>query len=172
MKLNQLSQLLCASVALLFISATFNKAIAQNGNYTTAIALAADKIEPKVIAWRHDIHEHPELGNHEVRTAALIAKLLQSLGIEVKTGVGITGVVGILKGDKPGPVVALRADMDALPIEEKNDLPFCSKVKTMYNGKETSVMHACGHDAHVSILMGVAEILSGMKKDLLSIILD
>ena len=166
MKLNQLSQLLCASVALLFISATFNKAIAQNDNYTSSIALAADKIEPKVIAWRHDIHEHPELGNHEVRTAALIAKHLQSLGIEVKTGVGITGVVGILKGDKPGPVVALRADMDALPIEEKNDLPFCSKVKTMYNGKETSVMHACGHDAHVSILMGVAEILSGMKKDL------
>ena len=166
MKLNQLSQLLCASVALLFISATFNKTIAQNDIYTKTIALAADKIEPKVIAWRHDIHEHPELGNHEVRTAALIAKHLQSLGIEVKTGVGITGVVGILKGDKPGPVVALRADMDALPIEEKNDLPFCSKVKTMYNGKETSVMHACGHDAHVSILMGVAEILSGMKKDL------
>lgn len=139
---------------------------AQKANYTNAINTAADKIESKVIAWRHDIHEHPELGNRELRTAALIAKHLQSLGIEVKTGVGITGVVGILKGDKPGPVVALRADMDALPVEEKNNLPYCSKVKTMYNGKETSVMHACGHDAHVAILMGVAEILSGMKKDL------
>lgn len=139
---------------------------AQKTNHANAISNAADKIESKVIAWRHDIHEHPELGNHEVRTAALIAKHLQSLGIEVKTGVGITGVVGILKGDKPGPVVALRADMDALPVEEKNNLPYCSKVKTMYNGKETFVMHACGHDAHVAILMGVAEMLSGMKKEL------
>ena len=139
---------------------------AQKSNYSDLISAAADKIEAKVIAWRHDIHEHPELGNREVRTAALIAKHLQSLGIEVKTEVGVTGVVGILKGDKPGPVVALRADMDALPVEEKNDLPFASKVKTIYNGKETSVMHACGHDAHVAILMGVAEILSSMKKDL------
>lgn len=140
---------------------------AQKSNYSDLISAAADKIEAKVIAWRHDIHEHPELGNREVRTAALIAKHLQSLGIEVKTEVGVTGVVGILKGDKPGPVVALRADMDALPVEEKNDLPFASKVKTIYNGKETSVMHACGHDAHVAILMGVAEILSSMKKDLI-----
>lgn len=139
---------------------------AQKTNYASIVSDAADKIESKVIAWRHDIHENPELGNHEVRTAALIAKHLKSLGIEVKTEVGITGVVGILKGDKPGPVVALRADMDALPVEEKNNLPYASKVKTMYNGKETSVMHACGHDAHVAILMGVAEILSGMKKDL------
>ena len=139
---------------------------AQKANYATAISSAADKIESKVIAWRHDIHEHPELGNHEVRTAALIAKHLKSLGIEVKTEVGITGVVGILKGEKTGPVIALRADMDALPVEEKNDLPYRSKVKTIYNGKETCVMHACGHDAHVAILMGVAEILSGMKKDL------
>ncbi len=139
---------------------------AQKTNYATAISAAADKIESKVIAWRHDIHKHPELGNREVRTADLIAKHLRSLGIEVKTGVGITGVVGILKGDKPGPVVALRAAMDALPVEEKNNLSFASKVKTIYNGKETSVMHACGHDAHVAILMGVAEMLSGMKKDL------
>jgi|SRR6218665_118370 len=139
---------------------------AQKKNHAAAVSVAADKIEPKVIAWRHDIHEHPELGNREVRTAALIADHLKSLGIEVKTNVGVTGVVGILKGGKPGPVVALRADMDALPVEEKNDLPFASKVKTMYNGKETPVMHACGHDAHVAILMGVAEMLSGMKKDL------
>ena len=161
MKTNQLP-LSFFFIALLYVS----NVNAQKANYATAVSTAADKIESKVIAWRHDIHEHPELGNHEVRTAALIAKHLQSLGIEVKTGVAITGVVGILKGDKPGPVVALRADMDALPVEEKNNLPYCSKVKTMYNGKETSVMHACGHDAHVSILMGVAEILSGMKKEL------
>jgi amidohydrolase len=130
------------------------------------ISAAATKIEPKVIAWRHDFHQNPELGNREVRTAEIIAKHLQSLGIEVQTKVGITGVVGILKGGKPGPVIALRADMDALPVEEKNNLPYASKVKTVYNGKETSVMHACGHDTHVAMLMGVAEILSGMRKDL------
>ena len=139
---------------------------AQKSNYSELITKKANLIEQKVIAWRHDIHQNPELGNREFRTAELVAKHLQSLGIEVKTKVGITGVVGILKGDKPGPVIALRADMDALPIEEKNDLPFASKVKTMYNGKETSVMHACGHDGHTAILMGVAEILAGMKKDL------
>lgn len=135
-------------------------------DYTAAIEKAATLLEPKVIAWRHDIHQHPELGNRELRTAALIAKHLESLGIEVKTQVGVTGVVGILKGAKPGPVIALRADMDALPVEEKNNLPFASKVRTNYNGTETAVMHACGHDAHVAILMGVAEILSGMKKEL------
>ena len=95
---------------------------AQKSNYSALISIATDKIESKVIEWRRDIHEHPELGNREVRTAALIAKHLKSLGIEVKTEVGITGVVGVLKGDKPGPVVALRADMDALPVEEKNEL--------------------------------------------------
>jgi len=162
MKTNQLFSLSFFFIALLYVS----NVNAQKTNYANTISTATDKIESKVIAWRHDIHEHPELGNREVRTAALIAKHLQSLGIEVKTGVGITGVVGILKGDKPGPVVALRADMDALPVEEKNNLPYSSKVKTMYNGKETSVMHACGHDAHVAILMGVAEILSGMKKEI------
>jgi amidohydrolase len=135
-------------------------------NHSTAIELAADKIEAKVIEWRHDFHQNPELGNRELRTAALVAKHLQSLGFEVKTGVAYTGVVGILKGNKPGPVMALRADMDALPVEEKNDLPFTSKVKTMYKGQQTSVMHACGHDAHTAILMGVAEILAGMKKDI------
>lgn len=140
--------------------------LAQKSNYSELIANNAAKIELKVIAWRHDIHQNPELGNREFRTAELIAKHLQSLGIDLKTKVGVTGVVGILKGDKPGPVIALRADMDALPVEETNDLPFASKVKTMYNGKETSVMHACGHDAHVAILMGVAEVLASMKKEL------
>lgn len=150
-------------VALLFC---FQMVNAQKNNLAQNISTAADKMEQKVIAWRHDLHEHPELGNREFRTSEIIAKHLKSLGIEVQTKVGVTGVVGILKGDKPGPVIALRADMDGLPVIENNDLPFKSTVKAMYNGKETGVMHACGHDAHVSILMGVAEILSGMKKDL------
>jgi amidohydrolase len=150
-------------IALLFC---FKIAVAQKSNYDALIKASADKIEQKVISWRHDFHQNPELGNREARTSAIVAKHLQSLGIEVKTGVAVTGVVGILKGDKPGPVIALRADMDALPVTERNDLPFASKVKTTYNGKETGVMHACGHDGHTAILMGVAEILSGMKKDL------
>jgi amidohydrolase len=150
-------------IALLFC---MKIAVSQNVNYSAAVKIAADKIEQKVIDWRHDFHQNPELANRETRTAAIIAKHLQSLGLEVKTGVAVTGVVGLLKGAKPGPVIALRADMDALPVVEDNSLPFKSKVKTIYNGKETGVMHACGHDAHVAILMGVAEILSGMKKDL------
>ncbi|WP_076380090.1 amidohydrolase [Filimonas lacunae] len=123
-------------------------------------------VEKKVIAWRRDIHEHPELGNQEVRTAALIARHLQQLGLEVKAGVAKTGVVGILKGGLPGPVVALRADMDALPVTEKPHVPFASTVTTLYNNQQTGVMHACGHDAHVAILMGVAEVLSAVKKQL------
>jgi amidohydrolase len=126
----------------------------------------ANVLEPKVITWRRDIHEHPELSNREVRTAAKVAEHLRSLGIEVQTGVAHTGVVGILKGSKPGPVIALRADMDALPVTEKDNLPFASKEKAMFNGQETGVMHACGHDTHVAILMGVAEILSKYKNDL------
>ena len=123
-------------------------------------------IEQKVIDWRRDIHQNPELGNREFRTAALVAKHLQSLGMEVKTEVGVTGVIGVLKGGLPGPVVALRADMDALPVLERTPISFASKATTFYEGKETAVMHACGHDSHVAILMGVAEILSGMQKEL------
>jgi len=123
-------------------------------------------IEQKVIDWRRDIHQNPELGNREFRTAALVAKHLQSLGMEVKTEVGVTGVIGVLKGGLPGPVVALRADMDALPVLERTPVSFASKATTFYEGKETAVMHACGHDSHVAILMGVAEILSGMQKEL------
>ena len=130
------------------------------------VAQRADALSKKIIAWRRDFHEHPELGNHEFRTADIIAKHLQSLGIEVKTGVATTGVVGILRGGKPGPVVALRADMDALPVTERVNLPFASKVTTMYNGQQTGVMHACGHDSHMAILMGVAEVLSSMRKEL------
>jgi amidohydrolase len=132
----------------------------------TNIGIMANKIEQKVIDWRRDFHQNPELGNREFRTAEIIAKHLRSLGIEVKTNVAVTGVVGILKGDKPGPVVALRADMDGLPVEERSKISFASKAKGTYNGIETPIMHACGHDTHVAILMGVAEILSGMKKDL------
>src|SRR6187399_613456 len=133
---------------------------------TSMISAAADKMEAKCIAWRRDIHEHPELGNNEYRTAKLIAAHLRSLGIEVKEGVGKTGVVGVLKGAKPGPCIALRADMDGLPIVEKVDLPFASKVKSTYNGQEVGVMHACGHDTHGAIVRSVAEILAGMKNEL------
>jgi amidohydrolase len=114
-------------------------------------------LEDKVIAWRRDIHEHPELGNREFRTAELIANHLRSLGIDVQTEVAYTGVVGVLTGGLPGPTVALRADMDALPVTERVDIPFASKVKTIYNDQEVGVMHACGHDTHVAMLMGVAE---------------
>ncbi|MDG1509715.1 MAG: amidohydrolase [Flavobacteriaceae bacterium] len=123
-------------------------------------------IEQKVIDWRRDIHQNPELGNREFRTATLVAKHLRSLGMEVKTEVGVTGVIGVLKGGLPGPVVALRADMDALPVLERTPISFASKATTFYEGKETAVMHACGHDSHVAILMGVAEILSGIQKEL------
>ena len=130
------------------------------------ISTAALKIEDKVIAWRRDIHQNPELSYQETRTAALAAEHLKKLGIEVKTGVGITGVVGILKGGKPGGVVALRADMDALPVEERVDVPFASKAKAQWLGQTVPVMHACGHDAHVAILMGVAEVLAGMREEI------
>ena len=126
----------------------------------------AKAIEQQLIAWRRDIHQHPEMGNLETRTAALVAAHLRKLGMEVKTGVAVTGVVGLLKGGKPGPVVALRADMDALPVKEQVDVPFASKAKGVFLGKEVDVMHACGHDAHVAILMATAEVLAGMKEQL------
>ena len=126
----------------------------------------AKELEPKLIEWRRHFHQYPELSNREIKTAAKIAEHLKSLGIEVQTGIAHTGVVGILKGSKPGPVIALRADMDALPVTERNSLPFASKERTTFNGVETGVMHACGHDTHVSILMGVAEILAKNKGDL------
>ncbi len=150
-----------AAVLLLQLSAT-----AQNEPLKQKLALQADQLEQKVIGWRRDFHEHPELGNLEVRTGGIIAAHLKSLGIEVKTGVAHTGVVGILKGGKPGPVVALRADMDGLPVVERVPLPFASKAKSKYNGQEVGVMHACGHDTHVAILMGVAEILAANQKEI------
>jgi amidohydrolase len=135
-------------------------------NWDAIINTAAAKIEPKCIAWRRQLHENPELGNREFKTAKLIADHLRSLGIEVKEGVAHTGVVGILRGGKPGPVIGLRADMDALPVTERVNLPFASKVKTEYNGQQVGVMHACGHDTHVAMLMSVAEILAANKADL------
>jgi amidohydrolase len=130
------------------------------------VSAAALRLEDKVIAWRRDIHQNPELSYQEKRTAALAADHLRTLGYDVTTGVGDTGVVGVLKGGKPGPVVALRADMDALPVEERVDVPFASKVKALWQGQMTGVMHACGHDAHVAILMGVAEILAAYRTEL------
>ena len=126
----------------------------------------AAEVEPQVIAWRRDIHQHPELSNREFRTAKLVADHLEKLGIEVRREVAHTGVVGLLRGGKPGGVVALRADMDALPVTEEVDLPFASKVRTTYLDREVGVMHACGHDAHTAILLGVAEVLTGVREEI------
>jgi amidohydrolase len=130
------------------------------------ISTAADKIEPQCISWRRDFHQHPELSNREVRTSKIIADYLRSLGLEVQEGVAKTGVVAILKGANPGPCIGLRADMDALPVTERVNLPFASKEKGIYNGQEVGIMHACGHDTHMAILMSVAQVLSSMKNDL------
>ena len=129
-----------------------------------AIDAAAESVQAQVIAWRRDIHEHPELGNREFRTSALVTAHLRKLGFdEVRTEVAHTGVVGLLRGALPGPVVALRADMDALPVSEEVDVAFASKVRTQWNGEEVGVMHACGHDTHTAILMGVAQVLAGQR---------
>ena len=148
-------------------------AMAQGAGATDAAAslqaqidTRAKAVEAQLIAWRRDIHQHPELGNYETRTAKLVADHLRKLGFDVRTGVAKTGVVGLLKGARPGPVVALRADMDALPVKERVDVPFASKAKGQFLGKEVDVMHACGHDTHVAILMATAEVLAGMKAQL------
>jgi amidohydrolase len=153
-------------ICLLALSLYTTIAAAQTDALKANVSKKADAMQAKLVTWRRDFHEHPELGNHETRTAGIIANHLKSLGIEVKTGVAKTGVVGLLKGGKPGPVVALRADMDGLPVIERTAVPFASKVKTAFNNAEVGVMHACGHDTHMSILMGVAEVLASMKNDL------
>ncbi len=154
---------------LLLLFIIHDSAFAQNGA-NSALKLKMDKlaqsVEPKVIAWRRDFHQNPELSNRETRTAKIIADHLTSLGMEVRTGIAKTGVVGVLKGGKAGPRVALRADIDALPVTERTDVPFKSKVRTTFNGVETGVMHACGHDCHTAILMGTAEVLSQVKNEL------
>ncbi len=139
----------------------------QASSIAAQIDAAAQAIEAQVITWRRDFHQHPELGNSEFRTAGIVAEHLRALGFdEVRTGVAVTGVVGLLKGALPGPVVALRADMDALPVTEEVDLPFASKVRAVWNGEQVGVMHACGHDAHTAILMGVATVLAGLRAQL------
>ena len=127
---------------------------------------AVRSVSEDVVAWRRDIHAHPELGNQEFRTAGIVAEHLNALGMEVHTGIAHTGVLGILRGGRPGKTVALRADMDGLPVTEQTGLAFASTVTTMYNGREVGVMHACGHDVHVAVLMGVAEILAGMRDEI------
>jgi amidohydrolase len=141
-------------------------AVAPAAALYASIDAAADKVLPKVVAWRRDFHEHPELGNSEVRTAKVVADELRALGLEVKTGVAKTGVVGLLRGGKPGPVVALRSDMDGLPVTEEVDLPFKSKATAQWAGQQTGVMHACGHDNHLAILLGTAQVLSSLKAQL------
>ena len=138
----------------------------QNNDLKAVINQRAQEIEQKVIEWRRHFHEHPELSNREFETSVKIAKHLRKLGMQVQTDVAHTGVVAVLKGGKPGPVVGLRADIDGLPVKERVDVPFASKAVGEYNGNKVPVMHACGHDTHIAILMGVAEILAGMKDDI------
>ena len=137
---------------------TFVTSIQVSSNLKYDLNQDIETLMQKVIEWRHDIHQYPELSNREFRTSKKVENHLRSL--EVETGIAYTGVVGLIKGSKPGPTIALRADMDALPVIEKTGLPFASKEKTEYLGQEVGIMHACGHDAHVAILMGVAEFLS------------
>jgi amidohydrolase len=157
-----MKKLLLSTLFIAFI----NTISAQNAALKVKVAQKATALESKVVTWRRDFHQNPELGNREFKTAEKIANHLRLLGIEVQTNVAKTGVVGILKGGKPGPVVALRADMDALPVKERVNIPFASKVESEYNGQKVNVMHACGHDSHVAMLMGTAEILAAIKNDL------
>ncbi|EMR03888.1 amidohydrolase [Cesiribacter andamanensis] len=153
------------TVALLLGGSTL-PLLAQHSKLIARANQMADKINAKVIENRRHFHQYPELSNREVNTAARIAEQLKALGIEVETGVAKTGVIGILRGGKPGPVVALRADIDALPVTERSSLPFASKEKGEYNGQEVGVMHACGHDTHIAMLLGAAEVLVSMKAEL------
>jgi amidohydrolase len=131
-----------------------------------ALATATQAVMPQVVTWRRDFHANPELSNREVRTSKIVAEQLRKLGLEVRTGVAHTGVVGVLKGGRPGPTVALRADMDALPVTEQADVPFKSLATAEYRGEKVGVMHACGHDAHTAILLGAAKVLAGMQREL------
>ncbi len=133
---------------------------------THDVAALEKSVDADVLAWRRDIHQHPELGNREFRTSKLVADELRSLGLDVKTGVAHTGVIGILHGGKPGPRIAIRADMDALPVTEHNELPFASKATSIFRGETVGVMHACGHDSHTAMLMGIAQAMASMKADL------
>jgi len=151
----------CSAAIILFISLQIS---AQE--ISTRIAANSVAIQPKILEWRRHLHQNPELGNQEFKTSAYIVEQLKGLGLEIKTGIAKTGVVAILKGGKPGPVIALRADMDALPVKERVNIPFASKDSANFMGQKVPVMHACGHDAHVAMLIGTAQVLSGMKKDI------
>ena len=155
------SSRLVATACLMALACAAGAARAAEG-VDAAIAAAM----PKVVEWRRDFHQHPELGNRETRTSQIVAAQLKAMGLEVHTGIAHTGVVGVLRGGRPGPVIALRADMDALPVTERVDVPFKSTVTTEYRGEKVGVMHACGHDGHTAILMGAAQVLAGMKQDL------
>ena len=152
----------------LLLAAALSAAIPFSASAQAAdVEALASKVDAHVLAWRRDFHQFPELGNRETRTAKLVADHLRALGFDdVRTGVATTGVTAVLRGGKPGPRIAIRADMDALPVSERSGLPFESKVTTQFNGQTTGVMHACGHDAHTGILMGVAEALASMKAEL------
>lgn len=154
------------SILILLISLFSFTAFSQNADLKKMIDQRADEIEEQVIEWRRHFHQNPELSNREFKTGAYIAEYLKSLGLEVETGVAITGVVATLQGGKPGPVIGLRADIDGLPVTERTDLPFKSVVKSEYQGQEVGVMHACGHDTHIAMLMGVAKILTEMKSEI------
>ena len=153
-----------SALLLLSVGIAWQTGAAETPEHQKNIDIGVNKVMPEVLAWRRDIHAHPELGNRETRTAALVAEHLRSLGFdEVRTRIAHTGVVGVLRGGLPGKVVALRADMDALPVTERTELPFSSKVRATFNGQDVGVMHACGHDVHTSVLMGTASVLAGMR---------
>lgn len=148
---------------ILFVLGMIPLALSAQKNYSGVIEQRSKAILPKVIEWRRDFHQHPELSNYEFNTAEKIAAHLRALGLEVQTGIARTGVVGILKGSRPGKVLAIRSDMDALPVAERTGLPFASKVRSAFLGDTVPVMHACGHDAHMAVLMGTAQVLASMK---------
>lgn len=152
------------AIAALALMAT--PAAAQEGGFSPATESSIENVLPRMIAWRRDFHQHPELSYEEVRTARIVAQHLRSLRMEVRTGVAQTGVVGVLRGGRPGPVIALRADMDALPVTEEGDLPFRSRARGVYQGQEVGIMHACGHDTHVAVLMAAASVLAAQREQL------
>jgi amidohydrolase len=152
--------------ALAFVIGSAGTAAAAQSPSPASMERRIDAIEPKVVEWRRDLHQNPELGNRETRTSKLVAEHLRSLGLEVRVGLAHTGVVGVLRGGRPGVVVALRADIDALPVVEQTGLPFASTARAVYNGQDVGVMHACGHDAHTAILMGAASVLAGVRAEI------
>ncbi len=160
--MRSVAKIVMASAVLLTLPASAQTA----PGFSTQVDAAIGQVLPRMIAWRRDFHEHPELSYEEVRTAGVVARHLRGLGLEVRTGIAQTGVVGVLRGARPGPVIALRADMDALPVTEEGDLPFRSRARGRYNGQDVGIMHACGHDTHVAILMAAAQVLASRRSEM------